>query len=132
MVVAREGDEENVIVGLGLDLVEVRRVAGMLARHGPRFLDRCFAPGEAVRPGDAEHLAGLLAAKEAAFKALGSGWGGGVGWRDPVVERSDTGAPRLVLAGNAAARAAALGVRTVHLSITHTRGVAVAVVILEA
>jgi len=82
-----------VIVGLGLDLVEVRRVAGMLSRHGRRFLDRCFAPGEVARPGDAEHVAGLLAAKEAAFKALGSGWGGGVGWRDPVVKRSDTGSP---------------------------------------
>jgi holo-[acyl-carrier protein] synthase len=131
MVVARDGDEETVIVGLGLDLVEVKRVAAMLTRHGPRFLDRCFAPGEVTRPGDAEHVAGLLAAKEAAFKALGSGWGGGVGWRDPVVERGDTGSPRLVLAGNAAARAEDLGARTLHLSITHTAGVAVAVVILE-
>lgn len=119
------------IVGLGLDLVEVRRVGRMLSRHGRRFLDRCFAPGEVARPGDAEHVAGLLAAKEAAFKALGSGWGGGVGWRDPVVERGDTGSPRLVLAGNAAARATELGTRTIHLSITHTAGVAVAVVILE-
>jgi holo-[acyl-carrier protein] synthase len=121
-----------VIVGLGLDLVEVRRVGRMLSRHGRRFLDRCFAPGEVTRPGDAEHVAGLLAAKEAAFKALGSGWGGGVGWRDPVVERGDTGSPRLVFAGIAAARATELGTRTVHLSITHTAGVAVAVVILEA
>jgi holo-[acyl-carrier protein] synthase len=132
VVVARDGVEETVIVGLGLDLVEVRRVAGMLSRHGRRFLDRCFASGEVARPGDAEHVAGLLAAKEAAFKALGSGWGGGVGWRDPVVERSDTGSPQLVLAGNAAVRATELGARTVHLSITHTAGVAVAVVILEA
>jgi holo-[acyl-carrier protein] synthase len=121
-----------VIVGLGLDLVEVRRVEGMLARHGKRFLDRCFAPGEVARPQDAEHVAGLLAAKEAAFKALGSGWGGGVGWRDPVVERGDVGTPRLLLTDGAAARAAALGVRTTHLTITHTAGVAVAVVILES
>jgi holo-[acyl-carrier protein] synthase len=131
LVVARDSVEETVIVGLGLDLVEVRRVAGILSRHGHRFLDRCFAPGEVARPGDAEHIAGLLAAKEAAFKALGSGWGGGVGWRDPVVERSDTGSPQLVLAGNSCVRARELGTRTVHLSITHTAGVAVAVVILE-
>jgi holo-[acyl-carrier protein] synthase len=130
--VARDRDEEIVIVGVGLDLVEVTRVTRMLARHGRRFLDRCFAPGEVARPGDAEHVAGLLAAKEAAFKALGSGWSGGVGWRDPVVEHGDTGTPLLVLAGKAGARAATLGVRAAHLSITHTAGVAVAVVILEA
>jgi holo-[acyl-carrier protein] synthase len=121
-----------VIVGVGLDLVEVSRVTRMLSRHGRRLLDRCFAPGEVTRPQDPQHIAGLLAAKEAAFKALGSGWGAGVGWRDPVVERSDTGTPRLVLAGNAATRGSTLGVRSVHLSITHTAGVAVAVVILEA
>ena len=120
------------IAGLGLDLVEVRRVAQLLSRHGDRFLDRCFAPGEVARPEDAEHLAGLLAAKEAAFKALGTGLSSGVGWRDPVVEHTDTGSPRLVFAGRAAARAAALGVRTAHLSVTHMAGVAVAVVILEA
>jgi holo-[acyl-carrier protein] synthase len=121
-----------VILGLGLDLVEVKRVKGMLARHGERFLERCFAPGEVVRPRDAEHVAGLLAAKEAAFKALGSGWAEGVGWRDPIVERADMGTPRLVFARGAAARAAALGVHTAHLAITHTAGVAVAVVILES
>ena len=120
------------IAGLGLDVVEVRRVAQLVSRYGHRFLDRCFAPGEVARPEDAEHLAGLLAAKEAAFKALGTGLSSGVGWRDPLVQRTTTGSPRLVFAGRAAARAADLGVRTVHLSITHTAGVAVAVVILEA
>ena len=53
------------ILGVGIDLVAVDRVERLLARHGSRFLARCFADGEAVRPGDAEHLAGLLAAKEA-------------------------------------------------------------------
>jgi holo-[acyl-carrier protein] synthase len=120
-----------VILGLGLDLVDVDRAAAMLARHGDRLLARCLAPGEARRPSDPEHLAGLLAAKEAAFKALGCGWGDGVGWRDPVVERTKEGAPRLVLARRAAERAAALGVRRTHLAITHAGGVAVAVVILE-
>jgi holo-[acyl-carrier protein] synthase len=121
-----------VIVGLGVDLVSVKRVAGMLARHGDRLLGRCFAPGEAVRPEDPQHLAGLLAAKEATFKALGCGWGDGVGWRDPRVERTDTGAPGLVLSGAAALRGQALGARATHLSITHDGGVAVAVVILES
>ncbi len=120
------------IAGLGLDLVGVERVAALLARHGGRLLERCFAPGEVARPRDAEHLAGLLAAKEAAFKALGTGWGDGVGWRDAIVERTPAGAPSLRLTGGAAERAATLGVRTAHLSITHAAGVAVAVVILEA
>ena len=120
------------IVGIGLDVVDVERAAAMLARHRDRLLDRCFAPGEVARPADAEHIAGLLAAKEAAFKALGCGWGDGVGWRDPVVARTAAGAPRLALAGRAATRAAALGVGEAPLSITHTAGVAVAVVILES
>jgi holo-[acyl-carrier protein] synthase len=128
---ARDDREEGVIAGIGLDLVDVGRAAALLAGHGDRFLARCFGPGEVTRPADAEHLAGLLAAKEAAFKALGCGWGDGVGWRDAVVERSAEGAPRLALKGNAAALAGALGVRRAHLSITHTGGVAVAVVILE-
>ena len=119
------------IVGVGLDLVSIARAQGMVSRHGARLIARCCAPGEAARPDDAAHIAGLLAAKEAAFKALGSGWGMGVGWRDAVVSRAPSGAPRLTLGDGAAARAAALGVRTVHLSITHSAGVAVAVVILE-
>ena len=120
------------IVGIGLDLVSVERARAMLARHGERLLARCCAPGEAVRPRDPAHIAGLLAAKEAAFKALGTGWGTGVGWRDAVVSRSHSGAPGLALSGGAAARAAQLGARSAHLSITHDAGVAVAVVILES
>ncbi len=120
------------IVGIGLDLVSVARARDMLGRHGERLLARCCAPGEALRPADPAHVAGLLAAKEAAFTALGTGWGSGVGWRDVVVTRAATGAPLLTLAGGAAARAAELGVRGAHLSITHDGGVAVAVVILES
>ena len=119
------------IAGVGLDLVGVERTSRLLARHGERLLGRCFAAGEVTRPADAEHVAGLLAAKEAAFKALGTGWAGGVGWRDAVVSRGAAGAPGLRFERAAATRAAALGVRRAHLSITHAAGVAVAVVILE-
>ena len=119
------------IVGVGLDVVGTERAARLLARHGQRLLDRCFAVGEVARPRDAEHLAGLLAAKEAAFKALGCGWGSGVGWRDVTVARDASGAPRLALDRAAADLAAKLGARAWHLSITHAAGVAVAVVILE-
>ncbi|MBI4915778.1 MAG: holo-ACP synthase [Acidobacteria bacterium] len=120
------------ILGVGIDLVAVDRVERLLARHGSRFLDRCFVDGEAVRPGDAEHLAGLLAAKEAAFKALGTGWDAGVGWRSVAVTRPGGGAPALELSGAAAVRARDLGVRRSHLSISHDAGLAVAVVVLES
>lgn len=119
------------IVGLGIDVVAVERVRRLFGRHGQRFLDRCFCPGEVTRPADAEHLAGLLAAKEAAFKALGTGWDSGVGWRTIAVRRTAAGAPGLELSGVAATRCEALGAARSHLTITHDAGVAVAVVILE-
>ena len=119
------------IVGIGVDLVPVERAAALVARHGERFLARCFNPGEVARPGDPSHVAGLLAAKEAAFKALGTGWGEGVGWRDVAVARDTAGAPSLTFAGAAAKRAADLGAGRYHLSISHDGGLAVAVVVLE-
>jgi len=121
-----------VIVGVGVDLVAVERASRLVARHGDRFLARCFAPGELFRPGDAEHLAGLLAAKEAAFKALGTGWDAGIGWRTVAVRRGAAGAPVLELSSAAADRAATLGATRSHLTITHAAGLAIAVVILES
>lgn len=119
------------IVGLGLDVVEVARVAQALARHGERFLFRCFLPGELARPHDPEHVAGVFAAKEAAFKALGTGWGQGLGWHDVVVERDAAGKPNLTFHGPAQMRAQILGAHRAHVSISHQRAVAVAVVVLE-
>ncbi|MCU0291249.1 MAG: holo-ACP synthase [Thermoanaerobaculaceae bacterium] len=120
------------IVGLGIDAVGVARVARLLERHPERLFAHCFSAGEVRRPGDAQHVSGLLAAKEAAFKALGTGWGEGVGWRQVVVERLANGQPSLRLEGVAARRAIELGVGCSHLSITHDGGLAIAVVILEA
>ena len=119
------------IVGLGIDAVGVARVARLLARHPERLFAHCFSTDEVRRPGDVQHVAGLLAAKEAAFKALGTGWGEGVGWRQVVVERLANGQPSLRLEGAAARRAAELGVGRSHLSITHDGGLAIAIVILE-
>jgi len=122
-----------VIVGIGLDLVEVRRVQLLLDRHGERFLRRCFDDSEVRRPLDPEHIAGLLAAKEAAFKALSLESGAGIGWKDLQVARQEPGSiPRLLLTGRAEARGRFLGVVHTHLSITHHGGMAAAVVILEA
>jgi holo-[acyl-carrier protein] synthase len=124
----------NRIVGIGLDLVDLDRFALALERHGEPFVTRICREGE-VKPlvgrPRAAHLAGLFAAKEAAMKALGTGWAEGVGFRQIEVERAAGGAPRLRLHGAAAERAAALGVTASHLSITHDGRSAAAVVVLE-
>jgi len=123
------------IVGLGLDLVDLERMARLLERHGEAAVRRFCREGE-VRPGSGAariaHLAGLFAAKEAAMKALGTGWGLGVGFRQIEVVRAASGAPSLRLHERAAARAEELGVGALHLSITHDARAAVAVVVLEA
>ena len=125
----------RVVVGLGVDLCEVPRVERAVARHGERFLSRIFRDGELRRPRSspafAEHVAGLFAAKEAAMKALGTGLRG-VAFREVAVTRAPGGPPRLALYGRAAARAAALGAGAAHVTITHTREMAAAVVLLLA
>lgn len=121
------------VLGLGIDLVEVSRIAGLLARHPDRFLERICRPGEVDRGRAAldQHVAGLFAAKEAVLKALGTGWAEGIGFRDVEVVRGGGGAPGVRLHGPAAARAERLGGARVHLSITHERTHAAAVAVLE-
>ena len=119
---------------LGLDLTEVPRIAAVLERFGERFLARVFAPGEIHRGrrqphAFAEHVAGRFAAKEAAMKALGTGWRG-LAFREIAVLRDARGKPRLELSGRALARAQALGVCEMEISITHTGDLAAAVVAL--
>lgn len=119
---------------LGLDLTEVERMAGVLSRHGERFLARVFRPGEIRRErrhprAFAEHVAGRFAAKEAAMKALGLGWRG-LGFRDIEVTRDERGKPLLAFHGGALDRARVLNVRKTEVSITHGRDVAAAVVAL--
>lgn len=125
------------IVGLGVDVTPVDRIRAAWERHGTRLLAKLFHPGEVQRDpalGEpfVEHVAGRFAAKEAAMKALGTGWGKGVGWKSLKVERARGEAPRLVLLGEAARLAARRGANRCHLTITHGGGVAVAVVVLEA
>lgn len=124
------------IVGVGLDLVELERLAAILARRRDRFLERICRPGE-VAPRSApealvQHVGGLFAAKEAVLKALGTGWGMGAGFRDVEIVREPGQAPSVRLHDGALRRAAALGVVRVHLSITHERGHAAAIAVLEA
>lgn len=111
----------------GVDLVPVRRIAHLRARHPERFTARCFTREERAyclaqtdRRID-EHLAVRFAAKEAVLKALGVGWAGGVAWTDVAVRR-DAGPPRLVLTGEAARIAERQGVRAWLLSLSHSGG----------
>jgi len=121
------------VLGIGIDLVEVARIARLLERHGERAVARICNPGECDmrRAVLDQHLAGLFAAKEAVLKALGTGWAQGTAFRQVEVVRAPGGAPGVQLHDVAEARAAAMGVRRIHLSITHERGYAAAVAVLE-
>ena len=123
------------IVGLGVDISEVDRIEQAIARHGRSFLERIFTPQEIAycerHRNSAERYAGRFAAKEAAMKALGTGWRKGVRWLDIEVTRNPGGKPSLALHGVASEFAEKLGVRHIALTITHTGNTALAQVIFE-
>ena len=123
------------ILGVGVDLVRIDRVTGLLERHGQRALAKLFTAGEAERCREGRHppesFAARFAAKEAFFKALGTGWGRGGAWTDVEVVSAPSGAPSLRLAGAAAALAEERGIRHIHLSLTHSDDTAAAFVVLE-
>lgn len=122
------------IMGLGIDIVELDRISRMLERHGEAFLRKVLTPEELLHvPTQATaFVAARFAAKEAAVKALGTGFSHGIGLHHIAVHKSSTGQPELRLYGPAAARMASLGATRAHLSLTHGRDTAAAVVILEA
>ena len=123
------------IIGTGTDIIEIERIARAYERYGARFLNRIFTGAEAAyctaRPKPAQHLAARFAAKEAVAKALGTGLKEGVGWRDIETLRRPGSAPRVVLHGGAKKAAERLGIRTVHISLTHNRDYALATAIAE-
>lgn len=113
------------IIGHGIDLVEVARIARMVGDHGHHFLDRCFTPREqaycAANPRrQHEHLAGRFAAKEAILKVLGTGWRQGIAWTDMEVLPDALGKPTLALTGDSAEIARRIGITHWHISISHT------------
>ena len=124
------------IVGTGIDIIETIRIQEAMERHGERFCRRIFSPGEITYcekfKNRAERYAARFAAKEAAFKALGTGWREGVRWRDVEVVHQPSGKPELVLTGRAAERAQQLGVTRTAVSISHADHYAVAQVVFEA
>ena len=116
----------------GVDIVEIPRVQGVLARYGQRFLERIFTQGEiAYCRGRAPNLAARFAAKEATMKALGTGTRG-VGWKDIEVLRRESGEPHIRLRGRAEERAQRLGVMEISLSLSHCQEYAVAFVVAQS
>ncbi len=125
------------IAGTGTDLIEISRVSDSIARYGERFLQRIYTPAEIrycqrKKKNAAESFAARFAAKEAGAKALGTGIAKGVAWNEIEVTHLPGGRPTLLLHGRAAARAAAMGVTAAHLSLSHARDLAIAVVVLES
>jgi holo-[acyl-carrier protein] synthase len=124
------------IVGLGMDITEVDRIEAAIARRGHPLIERLFTPSEIhyceKHRNRAERFAGRFAAKEAAMKALGTGWARGVRWIDIEVVREPSGKPTLKLSGATRAIANALGVRNIALTITHDGNTALAQVIFES
>ena len=124
------------IVGLGVDITEVDRIAATIKRRGRPFLERIFTPAEIAycegHRDPAERFAGRFAAKEAAMKALGTGWTSGVRWRDIEVVRERSGKPTLKLSGVSRAIADRLGVKNIAMTITHDGNTALAQVIFES
>ncbi|MGH8970413.1 MAG: holo-ACP synthase [Actinomycetes bacterium] len=114
------------IIGVGIDVVDVERFAQTLART-PRLSARLFTDAERALP--TASLAARFAAKEALAKALGAPVG--LHWRDAEVHRGEDGRPHLTMHGTVAARAAELGARHSHLSMSHDAGIASAVVVVE-
>ena len=123
------------IVGSGIDIAEVPRIAEAIERHGQRFLHRVFTEGEIAycdsKANRIERYAARFAAKEAGMKAIGTGWNHGVRWKDIEVCRQPGGRPTLVFHGKAAEFATKLGTKNVALSLSHTVDQAIAQVILE-
>jgi len=124
------------VVGLGLDLAQIARVQSLIERRGQRALDRVFTPGEQAycdaRAARFASYAGRFAVKEAVMKVLGTGWRAGVRWVDIEVVRAPGRAPTVVLHGACARHAERLGIRNLHVTITHDAGLAAAVAVAES
>ncbi len=123
------------ILGTGIDLVEVARIASSFEKFGERFVNRVLLPDEIAyclaHKNPAPFLAVRFAAKEAVAKAFGTGIGAALGWQDIEIRRQESGAPFVVLHGRGRDLLAARGARQLHLSLTHTEHYAAATAILE-
>jgi holo-[acyl-carrier protein] synthase len=123
------------IIGSGIDLVEIERIQHSMDRYGARFLNRVYTPTEQAyclsKRRAAESFAARFAAKEAGAKALGTGISHGVSWLEIEVVRETSGRPNLCFHGRAAQIATRLGMVSASLSITHTGSLSAASVVIE-
>ncbi len=123
------------VIAHGVDLVEIARIARSYDEHGQRFIARIYTPAEASycqsarAPRDIERFAARFAAKEAALKALGTGWSDGIAWTDVEVVLAPSGAPSVRLQGKAQELAQKLGIAEMLISLSHTSTHAMASVI---
>jgi len=126
----------NMIIGTGTDVVQVERIRNSIAQYGERFLARVYTERERAyslsKANSAERFAVRFAAKEAGMKAIGTGWQGGVKWKDFEVANESSGRPTLLLSGEARQIANRMGVERINISLTHTSELAMAFVILES
>src|ERR1700742_3006795 len=122
------------IIGVGMDMIEVDRVATRIAKE-QGFRELVFSPAEitycAAKARPAEHYAARFAAKEAFFKALGTGWAAATAFNEVIVLPDERGAPQLILEGTTAETLKERGIGHIHVSLTHLAATAAAVVILE-
>lgn len=124
------------IVGIGIDIIEVKRIKDVMERHGDYFFKRIFTEKEieycnARKKNAVLHFAGRFAAKEAALKALGTGLTGGISWTEIEIENAISGKPRLVFSGKAKEAFDLIGGKKTHVSISHSKGYAAGQVIIE-
>jgi holo-[acyl-carrier protein] synthase len=129
------GNVVSMLIGTGIDVIEIERIAQSIQRFGDRFLRRVYTDQEIAycssKRMSAESFAARFAAKEAGAKALGTGISRGVTWNEFQIERQPGGRPTLELRGRAQVLAAELGVKAVSLSLTHTGSLAMATVMME-
>ena len=123
------------IVSIGIDIIEVKRIREVLIRT-PRFRERVFTEAEQAYcesrgAVSAQHYAARFAAKEAALKALKTGWRGGISWQDVEISSLESGAPVISFHGEAKKLFEKSGATAAHISIAHTTEHAIAEVILE-
>ena len=122
------------IIGLGIDITELDRIKRSLEKFGERFIKKILTEEEMLLVPDKNpvpYVSARFAAKEAAVKALGTGFAEGITFQCIQISRLDSGAPELTFLGRALTRSSEMGVQSIHLSITHGRDTAAAVVILE-
>lgn len=123
------------VVGVGIDLIELERIKQVIQRHGERFLDKVYTKHEQETCENGvtlQRLAARFAGKEAVMKALGTGWAKGVGWLDiEVINKVEGGRPQVRLSGGAQQVAMQLGVDFIHISLTHSDTVAAAIAVAE-